>query len=138
MEEHFKISDEDFETLFADGKLNPAIFSHEAHLRLAWIHIRKYGTDRAIENIDKQLRNFVALIGAGEKYNKTLTVAAIMAVSHFMKKRLVDNFTDFIHHHPRLKYNFRELIASHYKKDIFNSSEAKKMYLEPDLLPFSG
>lgn len=137
MEEHFMISDEEFEMQFANSELKPALFSHEAHLRLAWIHIRKYGVKAAIDNIDRQLRDFVALLGAKDKYNKTLTVAAIMVVSHFMKKVPADNFGDFIEQNPRLKYNFRELIASHYAGDIFNSALARNEYQEPDLLPFT-
>jgi hypothetical protein len=37
---------------------------------------------------------------------------------------------------PRLKTNFRELMACHYGFDIYTSEKAKMKYLEPDLLPF--
>jgi hypothetical protein len=51
MNSHFELSDELFEEQFQNCQLNPALFNHEAHLRLAWIHITKYGIDKAIENI---------------------------------------------------------------------------------------
>jgi hypothetical protein len=137
LEGHFALSDEMFEQQFEYCQLDPSIFNHEAHLRLAWIHIKKYGLDNAIENICNQLLIYVNFLGARDKYNKTLTIAAIKAVNHFMNKSLPGNFNDFMQQFPRLKYNFKELIASHYTVDIFNSDIAKKEYLEPDLLPFT-
>jgi len=136
MEHHFELSDADFERQFSNCQLNPSIFSHEAHLRLAWIHIDKYGLEQARENIQQQLQDFVAHVGSADKYHKTLTIAAVEAVNHFMKKSKSDNFKDFIMEFPQLKSNFRELISSHYSFDIFASPEAKSEFLVPDLLPF--
>jgi hypothetical protein len=38
MEKHLELTDLEFEANFKNCSLNPDIFSHEAHLRLAWIH----------------------------------------------------------------------------------------------------
>ena len=136
VEPHFDINDGLFESQFKAGVVDPAVFSHEAHLRLAWIHIRNYGVENAIENICLQLKAYVALLGASDKYNETLTVAAIRAVHHFMLKAEAADFSTFINQYPRLKYNFKELMASHYKMDIYNNPIAKQQYMVPDLLPF--
>src|SRR5690606_11262429 len=113
-----------------------ALFSHEAHLRLAWIHIRKYGIDQAIENICAQLKEYTQSLGAIEKYNETVTTAAINAVYHFMLKSNTDTFQIFTIEHPRLISNFRDLLGQHYAIDIFHSELAKSTFLEPELLPF--
>lgn len=136
MEEHLYLSDAAFESQFEQCQLSPALFSHEAHLRLAWIHIRKYGIKKATENVQAQLLGFVTHVGAHDKYNITLTVAAVKAVAHFMAKSNADTFADFIVVFPQLKYNFKELMACHYSFDIFSSEEAKIAFLEPDLIPF--
>jgi hypothetical protein len=136
MEKHFDLTDLEFEKQFENCTLNPEIFSHEAHLRLAWIHITKYGEKTAIQNICSQLITFVEFVGAKGKYNQTLTIAAIKAVYHFIKKSNSETFQDFISEFPRLKYNFKDLMTVHYKIDIFNSEKAKKEFLEPDLVPF--
>lgn len=136
MKHHFDLTDRDFERSFTDYSLDPELFNHEAHLRLAWIHVNKYGEAKAIQNITTQLQKFVAFVGAKDKYNHTLTVAAIKAVSHFIKKASADNFKDFIVEFPRLKNNFKDLMGSHYALDIFTSAKARKEYIEPDLLPF--
>ena len=136
METHFDLSDNDFEQHFATCKLSPVLFSHEAHLRLAWIHIDKYGISKAIANTCTQLKQFVVSIGAEDKYNETVTIAAIKAVYHFKLKSETTNFHDFILRNPKLKNNFKELLSHHYTTDIFNSKEARNRFIQPDLLPF--
>jgi hypothetical protein len=131
-----QLSDDLFEQQFKDCTLAAAAFDHEAHLRLAWIHIKKYGEAQAINNICTQLVTFTQSLGAADKYNKTLTIAAIKAVNHFMNKSTDDTFDAFISSFPRLKSNFRELIAAHYSTNIFTVAIAKTQYMEPDLLPF--
>lgn len=136
MEKHFYLTDDELEEQFENCKLNPLIFSHEAHLRLAWVHIIKYGIEKVILNVPLQLKYFTEYVGEKEKYNETLTIAAIQAVYHFTLRSKSDNFTDFITEFPRLKNNFRKLMDFHYGFDIFNSDKAKREYFEPDLLPF--
>ncbi len=136
METHFQLNDFDFEAGFSNYTLDPEMFTREAHLRLAWIHIHKYGIDGAIENITSQLKGFVDSLGAGDKYNQTVTIAAIRAVYHFMLKSGTHDFQHFIAENQRLKNNFRELLSHHYSTDEFKYQQAKSEYLEPELLPF--
>lgn len=136
MPTHFDLTDSEFEFAFKTCALEPKLFTHEAHLRLAWIHVRKYGVEQAILNINAQLLQFVNHVGARDKFNKTVTIAAIRAVNYFINRSESESFADFIQEFPRLKYNFKELLAFHYGHDIFKSEKAKREYIEPDLLPF--
>ena len=136
MKNHFLLPDETFEHQFAEVSLNPKLFSHEAHLRLAWIHIRKYGVEKAVVNICRQIAAFDAKFGDGTKYNETVTVAAVRAVNHFVERSSATDFKSFIQENPRLKHNFKDLLNSHYSQDIFLDERAKTEYLEPDLAPF--
>lgn len=136
MESHFDLSDDQFETQFQTLTFEPTHFSHEAHLRLAWIHIRKYGVDRAAENIAEQILAFANSLNENPIYNKTLTIAAVRAVNHFYLKSLSDNFRGFMLEFPQLKEGFKQLIASHYSMDIFNMPAAKSVFIQPDLIPF--
>jgi hypothetical protein len=138
MEMHQALSDAEFELQFKTCTLDPTLFTHEAHLRLAWIHIKQYGIERAIEDVNAQLLSFVAHLGATDKFNKTVTIAALHAVNHFMKRSAADNFQGFIQEFPRLKTDFKALMGAHYAFDIFKSDKAKAKYLPPDLLPFDG
>ncbi|WP_299439979.1 hypothetical protein [uncultured Aquimarina sp.] len=137
MKTHLDLNDSEFEKQFRTGNLDPSLFNHEAHLRLAWIHINIYGLETACDTISNQILSYVNRLGATDKFNKTLTIAAIKIVYHFLQKSKSDTFQDFITEFPRLKSNFKKLLDAHYGFDIFNSEEAKTQYLEPDLLPFS-
>ena len=136
MQHHSELDDNTFEVLFREGNFPAALFSHEAHLRLAWIHLRRYGLEQAIENVSRQLKQYVALLGAQDKYNETLTVAAVRAVYHFMLRLPEAGFDVLMDTFPRLKNNFKGLMAAHYGFDIYQSALAKREYLQPDLLPF--
>ncbi|MCK0180484.1 hypothetical protein MWU50_14380 [Flavobacteriaceae bacterium S0862] len=137
MKDHYQLTDEEFESQFSNCTLDSSIFNHEAHIRLAWIHINRYGIEQALINVDNQLYSYIYSLGAEDKYNKTVTIAAVKAVYHFMQKSNSNNFKDFILEHPRLKTNFKELLDKHYSIDIFNSDIAKSSFLEPNLLPFT-
>ncbi|MCF6132894.1 hypothetical protein [Flavobacterium wongokense] len=136
MDNHLELTDWEFEQQFADCKIPPALFSHEAHLRLAWIHIDNYGIDAAVANVCSQLKSFVEFLGVSDKYNETVTIAAVRAVYHFKLKSGTDNFQDFIAENQRLTTSFKELLNQHYTTDIFNSAKAKRRFIKPDLLPF--
>jgi hypothetical protein len=136
MNNHQVLIDSEFEHQFANRTLDPALFTHEAHLRLAWIHITKYGVEKAIKNICVQLVNYTEFLGARDKYNHTVTIAAIRAVYHFMLKSHATTFAEFILLNQKLKYNFKELLSFHYRTDVFKSELAKREYLTPELAPF--
>ena len=138
MKSHLQFDDQQFEQEFQNATLEPELFTHEAHLRLAWIHIRRYGLYNAIANITTQLKQYVHHLGAADKYNETVTIAAIKAVHHFMLKSTASNFQDFISNNARLKTGFKELLRKHYVTDIFRSEKAKKTFMAPELLPFDA
>lgn len=136
MERHWKLTDVLFEERFSLGKFRPLWFTHEAHLRLAWIYITKYGVASAFQKYSEQLYEFAIKYNATSKYNATVTYAAIKIVAHYILKSNSDNFKDFITEFPELKANFKDLLAKHYSKNIFTLEIAKKTILEPDLIPF--
>lgn len=136
MNDHYQFTDSQFEKEFCNTTLNAKLFSHEAHIRLAWIHIKKYGIDQAVENVCNQLVNYINSLGVTDKYNKTVTIAAIRAVYHFYLKSETNNFRDFIAENSCLKNNFKNLLFKHYDIDIFNDELAKSTYLQPTLIPF--
>lgn len=136
MESHYSLSDREFEIQFKNTSLDPKLFTHEAHLRLAWIHVNRYGVGQAAENISHQIARFDRKFGDGTKFNKTVTIAAVKAVAHFINKSRAGNFKDFIREFPRLKSNFKDLISQHYSFNIFVNEKARHTFVEPDLLPF--
>lgn len=136
MQSHFDLTDEAFEQAFRTCSLPPRLFTHEAHLRLAWMHLKKAQPSTAIEIVRSQIIAFVEQLGARDKYHETLTIAAIQIVRHFINKAHSVSFEAFIEEFPQLMSDFRNLVQSHYSFDIFSSEEARATYLTPDIIPF--
>ena len=119
MASHFEISDDEFEQRFSEGSFISVLFTHEAHLRLAWLHIKKYGADTAIKNITAQLKRYVKVLRADDKYNETITIAAVKMVYHFYTQSNRMDFKSFINENKKLIVNFKELIRIRPTKYIF-------------------
>jgi hypothetical protein len=136
MEHHRSLTDGELERNFNDCTLEPSWFTHEAHLRLAWIQLSLYDVDQACKQICRQIIQFDNTHGKGDKFHKTITIAAVKIVAHFKEKTKSDSFSDLLTAVPRLKTHFKYLLNQHYSEDIFKSPVAATTYLEPDLFPF--
>ena len=136
-ERHYRLSDSEFSEQFAAGTLLPSLFSHEAHLRLAYIHIQRHGLKQAIENMNAQILAFAIANNARDNFNRTVTTAAVYTMQHLMSRAQSQDFNGLLEEFPRLKTDFKGLLAAHYSGDIFRSKEAKANFLEPDLAPFT-
>ncbi len=130
------LSDSEFEQQFVACTLDPSLFTHQAHLRLAWIHVTKYGPASAIDNICAQIQTYDKVFGDGTKYHVTVTIASVYIMDHFICKSYSQAFNDFMIEFPRLRTHFKEIIAQHYVNDIFKNVQAKDFYVAPDLQPF--
>lgn len=136
MTTHRELSDEDFLTRFRTGELPPTLFTHEAHLRLAWLQLERYELAGAIEQVTQQIQSYVAKWGAQDKYHHTLTVAAVQMVDHFRQRAQTNDFTELLITFPRLRDDFQGLLENHYSKGHYQKAAARTEYLAPDLLPF--
>lgn len=136
MELHYTLSDAEFENQMVEGILDPKLFTHEGHLRYAWIQINKYGLSQAVENVITQIKNYVQLLGAQDKFHLTITIAGVHLVNYHLQKSKAKNFQTLLLTCPEIKSRFKALINSHYSYDIFRVEEARHTYFEPDIQPF--
>ncbi|QMU65869.1 MAG: hypothetical protein GKR88_17370 [Flavobacteriaceae bacterium] len=136
MERHYRYSDDIYEEKFKSGKFPPLYFSHEAHLRLAYIHIKKYRLEQSIQHMGRQIYHFAIKYGATMKFNATVTYASLQIMNRYMQQSESDHSSDFIKEFPSLSEDFKGIIKQHYSQDIFRSPEAKATILYPDLVPF--
>ena len=113
------ITDDEFEAKFADSSLKPVYFKHHlGHLRLTWIHISKYGVDQAIENICRQIRAYDKTWGNGDKYDHTLTIAAVKLVGEYMDRNPGTNVESFVETWPELSTDFIPLLKARFGDDL--------------------
>ena len=133
---HWKYTDEEYEQVFASYRLKPGMFSHEAHLRLAYIHISKYGPRQAEKNMCDQIKGYAESLGVYDKFNKTVTMASVKTMHHFMENSNTSSFKELIQEFPQLLNDFRGILSQHYGFNVFADKQAKKEFVEPDLQPF--
>ncbi|MBD3637862.1 MAG: hypothetical protein HUJ25_10945 [Crocinitomicaceae bacterium] len=136
MQDHNSFSDEEFLKLFESCSLRPEYFTHEAHLRLAWLCLKRYDLDKAEKFVVQQLKVYTSHWGASDKYHHTITIAAVKAVHHFYLRSKSTNFCDFIVEYPRLKTHFKALMAQHYRAETLHAEKAKTEFIQPDRLSF--
>ena len=133
---HWNYGDKELLALLNNGKLNPQLFNHEAHIRVSWTLLEDHALPVAIDRICSTILTYVSHLGAEDKFHKTLTVAGAYAVFHFKRKSKATTVKSFLLEFPQLKYEFNELISSHYSTERLNSIEAKERYIQPDLSSF--
>ncbi len=136
MHHHSELSDEAFELQFASGVFPASLFIHEAHLRLGFIHIKKYGIEKAIEQVSQQIQQLVISIGAQEKYHHTVTIAALHILNHYIRKNPEAPFQQLLASEPQLLADFKSILNKHYSESILASPEARHQYFPPDLTSF--
>jgi hypothetical protein len=118
--------------------LNPNLFTHKTLLRLSWILIKKYGLEDAIEKNIEIKENYYKNKLHNNKFNRTLTKAYTEILYFFMQKSKKADFEKLLKEFPRLQYNFKSLVKTHYGFDILKEhrTEAPKHINRPILFTF--
>lgn len=125
-------ADRAFLLAFEQGEVAPAAFSHEAHVRLAYVLLAGAGTEAAAAHMRDLIAGFLAHHGLpAEKFHETLTRAWILAVRHFMDRAPAVSAGDFIAQHPELLDS--RIMLTHYRAETLFSADARSRFIEPDL-----
>lgn len=105
-----QLSDAEFARQFADCSLQPDLFTHAAHLRLAWILIEKEGPDAAAESLCAQIQAFDRHYGDGTKFDREMTLNAAGVVAECREQHNAEDFPSFLAAHPGLITDFRGML----------------------------
>lgn len=109
--------------------LPPELFDHEAQLKLSWILINKYGLKVATLKNCKLKEQYYLNVLNSNKFNLPLTKAYTEILHYFMGKSSTKNFDKLLKEFPRLKYDFKELVKTHYGYNILK--EHRKEAIRP-------
>lgn len=112
-EKHRKHSDIDFMKLMADGSLDPDCFTHEAHIRLAWLSMNTLGFEEACNLICSRIEQFDLLHGDGMKFDSKLTCLAAKIIWDTKLASKSQSFPDFMDEYPDLQMQLRTLLTAY-------------------------
>ena len=108
-------------------------FRHRQHVHLAFIAIRRYGPERAAEQVGSWIRCLTA--HAPQKYHATITRAWTEIVAHHVAADgSVTDFDAFAERYPALLD--KRLLTRHYTTAALASPQARAGWVEPDLAAF--
>lgn len=127
-----RLSDEEFLKRYETHAL--VDFSHEDHLRMAFVYARRGGEDEAVRGA-RRIRRFAEALGAPGKYHDTMTVAWARIVGRLAVTSRAQSFEEFLEQHPHLRR--RDLLGRHYSDDLLFSASARAAFVEPDLAPLA-
>ena len=75
-----RTDDEAFLAAFETCTLDPALFDHRGHLRLALLHLQAQGLGATATTLPGQIQRYATHLGAPEKFHATLTHALLELV----------------------------------------------------------
>lgn len=108
--------------------LDPAAFSHEAHLRVAWWFLRRGPSGGGAARFDRALRRYVAAVGVPEKYHATITGAYLRLLAARMGTHGgEENWSTFLAFNPDLRE--RELLLRYYPRTLLDSRLARREFI---------
>lgn len=128
-------ADFEFARSFDSGELSPREFDHRAHLRLAYVHLARYGLDAAVSTFRESLIAFLRKHQIDPaRFHETLTQAWLQAVWHFMV-RVGDTASseDFLLRSSVLQDP--KIMLTHYSRELLFGEEARQRFVVPDLEP---
>src|SRR5262249_11373059 len=102
-------------------------FDHRKHLKVAWTYLRLFDYDTALDRMREGLLRFTRHHNA-TGYNETITVFWMRVLR--MHERddagiVIENVR-------------KDLIFRHFSPAVVNSDQARRHWVEPDLLPLHG
>ncbi|HYT65784.1 MAG TPA: hypothetical protein VEL51_05160 [Vicinamibacterales bacterium] len=126
------MSDEEFARAFERGDVPPSAFSHQCHVRLAWVYLHESPTfDAALARVREGIQRFAAAAGASNKYHETITVLW-MQLLDAARSRVMQpcTFADLLEQCPELAD--KDLPLKYYARERLFSDEARVRWIPPE------
>jgi hypothetical protein len=146
------MTDNEFLNAFEAAAFTRADWTHEAHIRMAWLYLMRYPAAEAVKLIRNGIQKLNAKIGStnlaqsdvrcirlasrpgtSTGYHETITVAFARVIAGCLNRN--EDFSAFRKRNPDLFDRARSVLLRHYTKERLHSPEAQHMFVEPDLEP---
>ena len=117
--------------------LTHAEWNHEAHLRVAWLHVSRYALDEAHLRMRAgiiRLNQKHGLVETAERgYFETLTFAWLALVGAAQREVRAATSPELLVARPELRD--KERVLRHYSRDLLRTVRARAVLVPPDLEP---
>ncbi|KAI7860971.1 flavin reductase like domain-containing protein [Circinella umbellata] len=135
------VGEQVFMKAFEDSNLDATLWTHRAHVRMAWNYLRELGKEKATPVIKEVIRRHFEMNPTKQlQYHETITSFYIHLVDLALKEeqeqvknREEDDFFEFIEQFPVL--TDRKFIQKYYSPKLLKSKEARREFFLPDIQP---
>ena len=138
------MNDDEFLAGFEACTLDRSVWTHEAHVRMAWLYLGHYSLTEATQRAQSGIRKLNTVFTAAQPakpssngqdpqggYHDTITVAFVRLIA--ARFRDGESFETFRDRNPDLFDRTLTALHRHYTKDCLNSAEARNTFIEPNL-----
>ena len=131
------MNDVEFLTAFEECTLTPADWTHEAHVRMAWLYLTQYDYEPALRFIRSGIQHLNARVLKKDlAYHETITVAFARLIESTRRMLPAKHtLSDLKLHAPDLFDRQLSAVVKYYSRDRLFSNEARSSWIEPDLAP---
>lgn len=109
-------------------------WTHEAHVRTAWIYLTTRSYDDALAALRSGIPKYNRSLGNTTGYHDTITVAFARIIAARIDKFPASGFDEFRRLNDDLFCKSPSPLARYYSKDRLSSAEAIESFIEPDLV----
>ena len=127
------MSDDDFLTAFEAVAFTRPEWTHEAHVRMAWLYLMRLPYAEALDRVRRGIQKLNGKIGSPDGYHETITVAFVRVIASRLLPE--EAYSAFRERNPELFDRTLVALLHHYTKDRLHSPEARKAFIEPDVRP---
>jgi len=121
---------------FEKRQLPEKEWTHEAHISVAFYYLKKYTLHQAICLLRSNIITYNVSVGGKNTftggYHETLTLFWVKVVAGYIKKHETNTLDQFL----ASAYFSKNLPLVYYTKQRLFSTEARAVWVEPDVKPF--
>jgi hypothetical protein len=130
------MTDDEFLAAFDSAAIPRPDWTHEAHVRMAWLYLGRLPFAEALHQIRAGIQKLNATIGSPDGYHETITVAFVRVIA----SRLVEGegYAAFRERNPELFDRKLGALLHHYTKERLYSAGARLAFIDPDVRPLPG
>lgn len=128
------LSDAELLQQFEDTSLPTSLFSHQQHVRAAWLFVRRHGMPAAITAFSDALRRFADAKGAHNLFHVTITWAYLLLIHERQEKCQAVTWDSFAASNADLLAWKPSLLDRFYTAETLWSERARRSFVMPDRL----
>lgn len=134
------MSDDSFLNAFETCTLPATAWTHEAHVRMAWLYVTRLPYDEAVIRVRNGINKFNnAVLKKDMGYHETITVAFCCLIADARKKLHRPDkpceLDDLKSHFPEFFDRKLSALLRHYRHETLFHESARTSFVEPDLIP---